>query len=144
MSIPAPVYCSSLSQPLPPQRVLTICPEIDADIVCSRAKNHYDPEDTRGFQLSESGDTEGTQGSSVLQRYKDGFKPLNATTARNMYCGFLLLPFLKDWMLTSWFSLVNENWGLLRLPLVWLIMQPVVKDIQLHSRVVSHNETLRP
>jgi len=68
VSIPAPVYY--------------------ADIVCSRAKNHFDPADARNLRFTESGEggTEtGTAGSDMLERYKQKFRPLHPKTAQNMY-----------------------------------------------------------
>ena len=56
----------------------------DADIVCSRAKNHYDPQGTVDFSDTatqlDSGQAEGT-----LEAYKRGFKPLHANMASLMY-----------------------------------------------------------
>ncbi|KAJ8580661.1 argonaute-like protein [Rhizopogon salebrosus TDB-379] len=64
VSIPAPVYY--------------------ADIVCSRAKNHYDPQGTVNFSETatqlDSGQAEGT-----LEAYKRGFRPLHANMASLMY-----------------------------------------------------------
>jgi eukaryotic translation initiation factor 2C len=68
VSIPAPVYY--------------------ADIVCSRAKNHFDPAAARQLHFSESGEggTEtGTAGSDILERYRQNFRPLHPKTAQNMY-----------------------------------------------------------
>ncbi|KAJ7879560.1 argonaute-like protein [Mycena olivaceomarginata] len=64
VSIPAPVYY--------------------ADIVCSRAKNHYDPQGTLDFSDSATQvDTE--QAAKSLEDYKNGFLPLNAAQADLMY-----------------------------------------------------------
>ncbi|KAI0702894.1 argonaute-like protein [Cytidiella melzeri] len=63
VSIPAPVYY--------------------ADIVCSRAKNHYSPDSNLDF--SESQTAEGSQNTSQLQAYKQGFKPLHANSSYVMY-----------------------------------------------------------
>ncbi|KAF8980636.1 argonaute-like protein, partial [Cyathus striatus] len=60
VSIPAPVYY--------------------ADIVCARAKNHYEPRFNIGDQ-----DTNSTDAEKILQKYKDGFKPLHASQAGRMY-----------------------------------------------------------
>ncbi|KAF8993952.1 Piwi domain-containing protein [Cyathus striatus] len=64
VSIPAPVYY--------------------ADIVCSRAKHHYDPNGDLGLsetatQISASG------GSTMLEAFKAAFKPLHANQQRLMY-----------------------------------------------------------
>jgi len=58
VSIPAPVYY--------------------ADIVCSRAKNHYTPD----TDLSDAGSN---VGDSTVQRYMDAFQPLHATHLTKMY-----------------------------------------------------------
>ncbi|KIJ70038.1 hypothetical protein HYDPIDRAFT_35479 [Hydnomerulius pinastri MD-312] len=64
VSIPAPVYY--------------------ADIVCSRAKNHYDPQGTLDFSDSATqADTATADGA--LEAYKRGFKPLHANMASLMY-----------------------------------------------------------
>jgi len=59
VSIPAPVYY--------------------ADIVCSRAKNHYDP---RGVDLSDAGSTADT---ALLESYMADFKPLHNYHTKKMY-----------------------------------------------------------
>ncbi|KAG7449147.1 argonaute-like protein, partial [Guyanagaster necrorhizus] len=61
VSIPAPVYY--------------------ADIVCSRAKNHYDP--SGSVDYSESGD--GSKADESLEAFKCGFKPLHASQSKLMY-----------------------------------------------------------
>jgi len=63
VSIPAPVYY--------------------ADIVCSRAKNHYDP--TGSLDLSESATQTGSQADTTLQAFKTGYKPLHENMSRVMY-----------------------------------------------------------
>ncbi|THH32884.1 hypothetical protein EUX98_g1281 [Antrodiella citrinella] len=63
VSIPAPVYY--------------------ADIVCSRAKNHYDPETQLDFTETET--AAGTDAENQLERFKSQFKPLHATTKKVMY-----------------------------------------------------------
>lgn len=62
VSIPAPVYY--------------------ADIVCSRAKNHYDPEGK--LSLSESG-TQLTADSGTLDMFRKEYKQLHENQARRMY-----------------------------------------------------------
>ncbi|KAJ7682732.1 argonaute-like protein [Mycena polygramma] len=64
VSIPAPVYY--------------------ADIVCSRAKNHYDPQGTVDFSDSATQVDEG-QAASTLEAFKRGFKPLHASQSTLMY-----------------------------------------------------------
>lgn len=56
----------------------------DADIVCSRAKHHYDPED--GLDLSGESDTAtSTDKTAILERFRAAFKPLHANQGRVMY-----------------------------------------------------------
>jgi len=63
VSIPAPVYY--------------------ADIVCSRAKNHYDPTGTLDF--SETATETGSQAAATLQAFQSAYKPLHANMAKVMY-----------------------------------------------------------
>lgn len=64
VSIPAPVYY--------------------ADIVCSRAKNHYDPQG--GLNLSDTAThTDTTGADSALEAYKRNFKPLHSNMSTLMY-----------------------------------------------------------
>ncbi|KAH8113254.1 argonaute-like protein [Phellopilus nigrolimitatus] len=66
VSIPAPVYY--------------------ADIVCSRAKNHFNPEATDGFNFSDSAtQPDDQQANATLEMYKKNFKNLHNTTALSMY-----------------------------------------------------------
>jgi len=63
VSIPAPVYY--------------------ADIVCSRAKNHFDP---RGnLNLSDTGTEASGAGPGGIEAYKLGYKPLHANQRTLMY-----------------------------------------------------------
>ncbi|KAH7887674.1 argonaute-like protein [Phlebopus sp. FC_14] len=64
VSIPAPVYY--------------------ADIVCSRAKNHYDPSGTVDFSDSAT-HTDTTQAEGILEAYQRNFKPLHANMSTVMY-----------------------------------------------------------
>ncbi|KAJ4477407.1 argonaute-like protein [Lentinula aciculospora] len=64
VSIPAPVYY--------------------ADIVCSRAKNHYDPNGTVDFSDSAT-NIDSTQAETTLEAFRRGFKPLNDTQKKLMY-----------------------------------------------------------
>ncbi|KAI0347251.1 argonaute-like protein [Trametopsis cervina] len=63
VSIPAPVYY--------------------ADIVCSRAKNHYSPDANLDF--SDTGTAEGSQNERQLQAYQQQFQPLHPNTSFVMY-----------------------------------------------------------
>jgi len=66
VSIPAPVYY--------------------ADIVCSRAKNHYAPNQA-GFDFDESGTPQDdlAQQQRTLAEFKNNFKPLHSVAALKMY-----------------------------------------------------------
>jgi len=64
VSIPAPVYY--------------------ADIVCARAKNHYDPQGTVDFSDSATQMDSG-QANTTLEAFTRGFKPLNPKMATVMY-----------------------------------------------------------
>ena len=58
---------------------------VDADIVCSRAKTHYDPEVSDKFG-SESGVGSGSQNASeVLEAFRKNFKPLHKNQENRMY-----------------------------------------------------------
>ena len=58
---------------------------VDADIVCSRAKTHYDPEASDRFG-SESGVGSGSQNASeVLEAFRKNFKPLHKNQENRMY-----------------------------------------------------------
>ncbi|KAJ4494682.1 argonaute-like protein [Lentinula edodes] len=64
VSIPAPVYY--------------------ADIVCSRAKNHYDPQGTIDFSDSAT-NNDSAQAETTLEAFRKNFKPLNEAQKRLMY-----------------------------------------------------------
>ncbi|KIJ14681.1 hypothetical protein PAXINDRAFT_78855, partial [Paxillus involutus ATCC 200175] len=56
----------------------------DADIVCSRAKNHHDPQG--GIDFSDSATQADTaQAEGALEAYQRNFKPLHANTASLIY-----------------------------------------------------------
>lgn len=59
----------------------------DADIVCARAKNHFDPSLNVDLSDTESQSESGQQRSSAktLSYYQKAFKPLAATAQRRMY-----------------------------------------------------------
>ncbi|KAJ3501716.1 hypothetical protein NLJ89_g9216 [Agrocybe chaxingu] len=63
VSIPAPVYY--------------------ADIVCSRAKNHYAP--GTDLDLSDTATVASSRAEDQLQRYREGFRPLHANMSKLMY-----------------------------------------------------------
>jgi eukaryotic translation initiation factor 2C len=52
----------------------------DADMVCSRAKTHFDPAEHLTFDASTV-----VSGSSNLEAFKDGYKPLHANQQKAMY-----------------------------------------------------------
>ncbi|KAF9065093.1 Piwi domain-containing protein [Rhodocollybia butyracea] len=64
VSIPAPVYY--------------------ADIVCSRAKNHYDPQGNLDFSDSAT-NVDSNQAQTTLEAFRRNFKPLNNTQKSLMY-----------------------------------------------------------
>ncbi|KAG6828396.1 hypothetical protein H0H92_008138 [Tricholoma furcatifolium] len=64
VSIPAPVYY--------------------ADIVCSRAKNHYDPQGTLDFSDSAT-QLDGSQAETSLEAFRRGFKSLHQKQETLMY-----------------------------------------------------------
>jgi len=63
VSIPAPVYY--------------------ADIVCARAKNHYDPQGS--LALSESATHDTAQAATDLENFKRAYKPLHQNQTTLMY-----------------------------------------------------------
>ncbi|KAF5348341.1 hypothetical protein D9758_010939 [Tetrapyrgos nigripes] len=63
VSIPAPVYY--------------------ADIVCSRARNHYDPDST--LFSSESGTSDGSNDQPALEAYKRNFRGIHKSLESSMY-----------------------------------------------------------
>jgi eukaryotic translation initiation factor 2C len=57
----------------------------DADIVCARAKNHYDPQGG-GVDFSDSAThLDAAQADNSLEAFKRNFKPLNRAMATVMY-----------------------------------------------------------
>lgn len=56
---------------------------IDADIVCSRAPNHYDPQ--KNLNLDDSNTYTGTDAEQQVKYYRDNFKPLHPNMGTNMY-----------------------------------------------------------
>ncbi|KAH9914769.1 argonaute-like protein [Epithele typhae] len=66
VSIPAPVYY--------------------ADIVCSRAKYHYDPDGSQHLSMEESGTHMGSaEANTQLEAFRAGFRPLNEKIRKLMY-----------------------------------------------------------
>ncbi|KAH9943477.1 argonaute-like protein [Epithele typhae] len=65
VSIPAPVYY--------------------ADTVCSRAKNHYDPNGTQQLSGDDWASTDTRDAASQLEQFRASFKPLHEKTSRLMY-----------------------------------------------------------
>lgn len=65
--------------------ILTIL--IDADIVCARAKNHFDPQ--AGVELSEdntpSDPERRKESAKTLSYFQKAFKPLAGNAQRRMY-----------------------------------------------------------
>jgi hypothetical protein len=58
-------------------------PILDADIVCSRAKTHFDP--TGDAFFSDSGTVSSQGAAAQLVLFKDNFKPLSAFAQNRMY-----------------------------------------------------------
>jgi hypothetical protein len=79
VSIPAPVYCACLRS-FPQVTYNNPFLLTDADIVCSRAKNHYPP---GGFD-TETG-TQASHISDLLEMHKRAYMPLNPKQANFMY-----------------------------------------------------------
>ena len=84
VSIPAPVYCEC---PRLRGRFVAHChrAHADADIVCSRAKNHYSPTERLNFDESSGLSPEGGSATASLDKFKDKFKPLHPNLRRLMY-----------------------------------------------------------
>ncbi|KNZ77926.1 Protein argonaute-2 [Termitomyces sp. J132] len=74
VSIPAPVYY--------------------ADIVCSRAKIHYDPSGSLDF--SDTVTATGSQATATLESFQRDFKPLHANTSRVMYFSVRWISYLDS------------------------------------------------
>ena len=77
---------------------------IDADIVCARAKNHYEP----GQNLDTDSETV-TDASAQLKLYQDNFRRLHANMSRLMYFSwrgpcfiFLIVLIMSWWTNFSW------------------------------------------
>lgn len=85
VSIPAPVYCSSNSRiSFPVSELTSGAVLLDADIVCSRAKNHYDPQGTVDFSDSAT-QVDSVQANDSLDAYRRNFKPLHRNQSMLMY-----------------------------------------------------------
>lgn len=85
VSIPAPVYCECcLCVDRCVRRVAHPPCDADADIVCARAKNHYDPDGHLDFEGS-GGSLSEDQKAKDLAVFKAGFKTLNPTMRKVMY-----------------------------------------------------------
>ena len=80
VSIPAPVYCMFDSSPFLTNFLISTS---DADIVCSRAKNHYDPQ--AHFGVSESATHDTAQAATTLEHFKNAYKPLHINQSKHMY-----------------------------------------------------------
>lgn len=53
---------------------------LDADLVCSRAKTHFDPKRYIAFDASTA-----VSGSTTLEAFKDDYMPLHANQQKAMY-----------------------------------------------------------
>jgi len=83
VSIPAPVYCKFTLTWYHSKSLIWIFFLTDADIVCSRAKNHYAP--GSGFDMSETATHTSSQADQQLEAYKKAYMPLNPKQAGVMY-----------------------------------------------------------
>ena len=54
---------------------------VDADIVCSRAKNHYDPNEHLNFENTSTGDDPEAQ----IELFRKKFMPLHQNMRQLMY-----------------------------------------------------------
>ncbi len=86
VSIPAPVYCERhcFHTLQPANKIIFVQSVIDADIVCSRAKNHYNPDARMDFS-GEQETKEGDEATSQLQHFKTQFKQLHQNMKFVMY-----------------------------------------------------------
>jgi hypothetical protein len=66
---------------------------LDADIVCERAKNHYDPS-VEFSSFDDGGTTTSGGASSTVQRFKDQFQPIHASMRYKMLYVTIVLPSL--------------------------------------------------
>lgn len=73
----------TMSESFCPQLMLLMYIE-DADIVCSRAKNHYDPQGTIDFSDSAT-NNDSAQAETTLEAFRKNFKPLNEAQKKLMY-----------------------------------------------------------
>jgi len=81
VSIPAPVYCDAC--PLSPHTMTDLYTQ-DADIVCSRAKHHYDPQQGLDLSMTDTA-TNTTEAANTLERLRQAFKPTHERMKRLMY-----------------------------------------------------------
>lgn len=57
---------------------------IDADIVCSRAKHHYDPQHGLDLSMSETLSNT-TEAVTTLEMFRQGFRPAHERMKKLMY-----------------------------------------------------------
>lgn len=57
---------------------------LDADIVCSRSKHHFDPQLNLDLNISETA-TNTTEAANNLERYRQAFKPTHERQKKLMY-----------------------------------------------------------
>jgi len=62
---------------------VTLMPRIDADIVCARSKNHYDPQGN--LNLSDTATQTSAGAAAALQAFITNFKPLHSNQSNQMY-----------------------------------------------------------
>lgn len=86
VSIPAPVYCKSSCTDFVFLHSVgrSSIVALDADIVCSRARNHYAPDTSLDF-TDDTTSIVGSDAGRQLELFKAGFKPLHPSMQRVMY-----------------------------------------------------------
>ena len=57
---------------------------LDADIVCSRAKHHYDPQEGLDLSMSEAM-TNTTEAVTTLEKFRQAFRPTHERMKKLMY-----------------------------------------------------------
>ncbi|KAG8987880.1 Eukaryotic translation initiation factor 2C [Tulasnella sp. JGI-2019a] len=67
------------------QSVSIVAPTYYADIVCARAKHHYDPDEAIGNLPDLASGVSSGAAEARANLYKERFRPLHPDTAQNMY-----------------------------------------------------------
>ena len=102
VSIPAPVYCKCHSCRSSFYRLhQRSTHSLDADIVCTRAKNHFDPNDMINILGSEEDSIDTSKQQDHLAKYQKGFKALHAKQKTLMYFSVSYFGVLKSLLLAD-------------------------------------------